>query len=57
MNMAALAMFHAWICVSVGIGKFLFIYVFKTFSPRKLYVFGACFHLADFLLHCITVTD
>jgi len=31
--------------VGVGIGKFLFVYVLKTFSPRKVYVFGVNFHV------------
>jgi hypothetical protein len=57
MNMAALAMLPAWIFVSVGIGKFLFIFVLKTFLPRKLYVLGACLHPTDILLHCVTVMD
>ena len=48
MIMAALAIFQAWICVGVGIGKFLFVYVLKTFSPQKLRFFG--FMLASGLL-------
>jgi len=34
MIMVALAIYHAWIWMAVGIGKFLFVYVLKTFSPR-----------------------
>jgi len=35
MNIAALAIFQAWIWVRVGVGKFFFDYVLKSFSPRK----------------------
>jgi hypothetical protein len=57
MIMAALAIFQAWILVRVGIGKFLFVYVLKTFLPWKLHVLGACLHLGDCLLHCVSLTD
>jgi hypothetical protein len=57
MNMATLAIFQAWIWVRVGIGKFLFVCVLQTFSPRKLHVLGACLHLADYLYHCIPIMD
>jgi hypothetical protein len=30
-----------------GIGKFLFDYMLKTFSPQKVNILGACLHLAD----------
>jgi len=33
MIMAALAIFHVWIWLGEGIGKSLFDYVLKTFSP------------------------
>jgi len=33
MIVAALAIFHAWIWVGVGIGKFLFVCILKTFLP------------------------
>jgi hypothetical protein len=47
MNMAALVIFQAWIWVRVGIGKFLFVYVLKTFLPQKLHILGAaCIWLA-----------
>ena len=42
-NMATLAVFQALIWVRVGIGKFLFVYVLKTFLPQN-YMFwvNAC---------------
>jgi len=33
MNIVALVIFQAWILVGLGIGKFFFYYVLKTFSP------------------------
>ena len=35
MNMTDLAIFQTWIWLRVGVGNFLFVYVLKTFSPRK----------------------
>jgi len=43
--------------MGVGISKFLFDYVLKTFSPRKLNVLGANLHLAGYLLHCDHVEE
>jgi len=43
--------------MGVGIGKFLFDFVLKTFSPREVSVLGANLHLAGYLLHCIPKTD
>jgi fucose permease len=57
MIMAALAIFQAWFWVGFGIGKFLFVYVLKTFSPQKLRVVGACLHLADCPFNCVTIRD
>jgi hypothetical protein len=54
---APLAIFSAWICVGVGIGKFLFVCVLKTFSPWKVNILGGSFRLAGSLLHCVWVTD
>jgi hypothetical protein len=42
---AALAIFQAWIWLGVGVGKLLYDYVLKTFSPRKVNILGACLHL------------
>jgi hypothetical protein len=47
MSMAAVTIFQAWIWVGVGIGKFLFVCVLKTFLPQKLHILGAaCIWLA-----------
>jgi hypothetical protein len=40
MNMAALAIFQAWIFVRLGIGKFLFVCVLKKFTCPKITYFG-----------------
>jgi hypothetical protein len=42
MIMAALAIFQAWIWVGVGLDKFLFVYVLKTFTPQKVNVLVSC---------------
>ena len=57
MNMASLAIFQTLMCVIMVIGKFFFVYVLETFSSQKLWVLGACLHLADSLFHCVPVTD
>jgi hypothetical protein len=55
MMMAALAIFQAWIQKGVHVGKFLFVYGLKTYSPRKVNIVGECLHIAGHLLLCIHV--
>jgi len=43
--------------MGVGIGKFLFDCVLKTFSPQKVNVLGGNLHLAGYLLHCVPKMD
>jgi hypothetical protein len=57
MNMAALTIFQAWIWLRVVIRKFVFVYVLKTFPPRKLHVLGSCLHLAYSLFYCMNGLD
>jgi len=57
MNMEALSIFQAWVCMEEGIGKFFLDIYVKTFSPWKVHVLGACLHLAGCLLHCVPVMD
>ena len=57
MIISTLAVFQAWTWLGVGIGKFLFDYVLKTFSPRKLNVLGANLNLAGYLLYCVSKSE
>jgi len=57
MIISTLAVFQAWTWLGVGIGKFLFDYVLKTFSPQKLNVLGANLNLAGYLLYCVSKSE
>jgi len=57
--MAALAIFQPWICVGVGVGKFLIDLGGKKYFQHKNYMVWerANFWLAGCLFRCITITD
>jgi hypothetical protein len=55
MIMAVLSIFQAWICVGVGIGKFLKDVGVRNIFNAKLHGLRACLCLAGCLFRCITV--